>query len=316
MIANPNYAKTTQVAKCIKQGICTFYSTSKKHQSQQYYNCEDCFSEPFYGCCVVCVEKCHKGHKISEIKESSSFFCDCPVTEGVKCCAYSEKENIFNKIVFHCACKNGNISTETLKILSKDFDFMNTDQKKNTALHYICSSNLSIENLEIFADHFGTGFLKNTKNENAFQIAFKNEKISIEICNYFLQKNLDPSKALKYSCLNGNETLFDYFASKNLNFNEKCINYCLKGKQNLNILQKLIHSNHFQKQKFFLGISLESENPKLEIVNYLIEFKCDISHKNLLHRACSNENIDTNIIQLLIDKSKRKKKKKNFKFLI
>ena len=308
ILANTNFTIQITIEECIKRGLCTIYSTGRSFEHQNYYRCLDCFgSDSNKGCCVVCAEKCHKNHQ--KVFQADSFYCDCPLTK-MGCCAYSEKENIYYKIIFHSACKNENISTEILKVLSKDFNFNALDRNKNSALHYICSSNLSIENLEIIKedDFLKIALKENSKRQNSFQIAFKNKKISIEICDYFLEKKLSLSDALQYSCLNGKENFVDHLISKKAVVNDNCVLSCLRGKQNLSIFKKMIEFVDYDKlntkNNLFLSVSLGNLNQSIEMIQFLIDKKSDLVSQNFIELACLNKKVNPKIIQLLIEKSK------------
>lgn len=65
--------------ECIEKGICTFANTGKKYSIQPWFQCKTC---DIY-CCVVCKNKCHNEHELTEEK-NSEFFCDCGA-ENSKC---------------------------------------------------------------------------------------------------------------------------------------------------------------------------------------------------------------------------------------
>ena len=58
---------------------CTYDLYGKVGKQQDWYHCHTCWGEgeSQFGCCEVCVDDCHKGHKVKYAKESSDSVCDC-----------------------------------------------------------------------------------------------------------------------------------------------------------------------------------------------------------------------------------------------
>jgi len=81
------------IEKCILVNACTFCVTgSKSYLLQSWHDCYTCNLRTRCGICSVCVETCHKGHKISAPK-FSRFFCDCghgKLIKAVKCNAIKD----------------------------------------------------------------------------------------------------------------------------------------------------------------------------------------------------------------------------------
>ena len=56
---------------------CTYDQYGSAHRNQKWYECLSCWDEGSgYGCCVVCAEECHSGHKLVT-HESGDFVCNC-----------------------------------------------------------------------------------------------------------------------------------------------------------------------------------------------------------------------------------------------
>lgn len=62
---------------------CTYSLTGNTPQPQYYKYCFDCFHADNEGACLSCIEICHNGHRVSELRHSNKFYCDC----GAKGCA-------------------------------------------------------------------------------------------------------------------------------------------------------------------------------------------------------------------------------------
>lgn len=71
------HPRSASVDEAIEQNICTYSVTGDDYAVQNWYNCYTCGLVDGEGCCEVCVNTCHRGHKVSEVQRSSSFFCDC-----------------------------------------------------------------------------------------------------------------------------------------------------------------------------------------------------------------------------------------------
>ncbi|PRP82048.1 hypothetical protein PROFUN_03738 [Planoprotostelium fungivorum] len=80
---------TMMIHKCIVMGICTFNATGEHYTEQPFYNCFTCNLIEDLGCCVVCSERCHKGHNISASSKMAKFFCDC---QGMDLCKISSSD--------------------------------------------------------------------------------------------------------------------------------------------------------------------------------------------------------------------------------
>jgi hypothetical protein len=68
----------------ISENVCTFKYTRNRYSEQPWYLCLSC---NIY-CCLICMEKCHEGHLLSE-EENSDFFCDCGA-ENKSCLAIKD----------------------------------------------------------------------------------------------------------------------------------------------------------------------------------------------------------------------------------
>ena len=63
---------------------CTFYKTGKSYETQLIGQCFDCFTEKNHAICFNCLQKCHNGHHISNIRTANAF-CDCVESDKCKC---------------------------------------------------------------------------------------------------------------------------------------------------------------------------------------------------------------------------------------
>jgi len=72
-----NQSNAKKIEKCIGDKKCTFTVTGKDYAPQCWYHCYSCGLVDSEGVCESCAVVCHKGHKLSEKKESGSFYCDC-----------------------------------------------------------------------------------------------------------------------------------------------------------------------------------------------------------------------------------------------
>ncbi len=79
------------VAAADAEGVCTFVATGPHYASHEIVKrCLTCLT-PDLGCCLACVNTCHKGHQIEEWEEEDlplSFFCDCAIGPA---CHFSER---------------------------------------------------------------------------------------------------------------------------------------------------------------------------------------------------------------------------------
>jgi E3 ubiquitin-protein ligase UBR4 len=56
--------------------VCTFTSSGSNFMEQHWYFCYTCDLTVSKGCCSVCAQVCHRGHRVV-YSRSSRFFCDC-----------------------------------------------------------------------------------------------------------------------------------------------------------------------------------------------------------------------------------------------
>jgi hypothetical protein len=66
-----------QIAECVKNNKCTFTVTKREFAAQKWYYCYTCGLVDSEGVCESCAAVCHKTHKLSAIKSSTKFYCDC-----------------------------------------------------------------------------------------------------------------------------------------------------------------------------------------------------------------------------------------------
>jgi len=66
-----------QIKEAIKNNKCTFTVTGKEYAHQKWYYCYTCGLVDTEGVCESCAAVCHKNHKLSPIRESTRFYCDC-----------------------------------------------------------------------------------------------------------------------------------------------------------------------------------------------------------------------------------------------
>jgi serine protease inhibitor len=62
---------------------CTFKETGTNYYAQNWAPCFDCFPSGNEGACIHCLNNCHQGHNIGQMR-FSRFFCDCGYHN--KCC--------------------------------------------------------------------------------------------------------------------------------------------------------------------------------------------------------------------------------------
>lgn len=73
------HVELPSIASCVDKFVCTYSYTSDKHSTEQmWYECVTCGLTDTQGCCLVCVNTCHKGHEIKKVAHNSEFWCDCP----------------------------------------------------------------------------------------------------------------------------------------------------------------------------------------------------------------------------------------------
>jgi len=70
-------AITSQIQECIKNNKCTYTVTHTEYAPQKWYYCYTCGLVDTEGVCESCAAVCHKTHKLSPIRESERFYCDC-----------------------------------------------------------------------------------------------------------------------------------------------------------------------------------------------------------------------------------------------
>jgi len=66
-----------QIAESVKNNKCTFTVTKREFAPQKWYYCYTCGLVDSEGVCESCAAVCHKNHKLSTIKSSKKFYCDC-----------------------------------------------------------------------------------------------------------------------------------------------------------------------------------------------------------------------------------------------
>eukprot|EP00466_Bigelowiella_natans_P000488 jgi/Bigna1/66410/fgenesh1_pg.1_\ len=72
-----------------RKGICTrSYGGSKQYIRQEFFRCKTCGHSEGLGVCVVCKDRCHRGH-VLEAKGFTSSYCDCgtisSTSQGCSC---------------------------------------------------------------------------------------------------------------------------------------------------------------------------------------------------------------------------------------
>ncbi|XP_065916896.1 uncharacterized protein [Dysidea avara] len=72
--------------------MCTILSTGPKPVKQNWYHCNDCFTNPKLGCCYGCYLHCHKFHSVYKMGNASST-CDCG---GTLICNFSPTMDKFS----------------------------------------------------------------------------------------------------------------------------------------------------------------------------------------------------------------------------
>jgi hypothetical protein len=66
-----------QIAQCVKNNKCTFTVTKREFAPQKWYYCYTCGLVDSEGVCESCAAVCHKNHKLSAVRSSKKFYCDC-----------------------------------------------------------------------------------------------------------------------------------------------------------------------------------------------------------------------------------------------
>jgi hypothetical protein len=72
----PQQSMETLLQNAIKNRTCTFMVTKQTHANQNWYHCFTCGLVDSEGVCESCMNVCHDGHVISEVK-TGLFYCDC-----------------------------------------------------------------------------------------------------------------------------------------------------------------------------------------------------------------------------------------------
>jgi len=66
-----------KIAQCVKNNKCTFTVTKREFAPQKWYYCYSCGLVDSEGVCESCAAVCHKNHKLSAVRSSKKFYCDC-----------------------------------------------------------------------------------------------------------------------------------------------------------------------------------------------------------------------------------------------
>ena len=90
-----NLTMEQQIRNAVNNGICTFTVTGNNFKRQKYYRCITCNMSEGEGACISCINSCHFGHSLSELK-LNYFFCDC--TSHGNCKAMRDHTNNNNGI--------------------------------------------------------------------------------------------------------------------------------------------------------------------------------------------------------------------------
>jgi len=88
VVTSPPPATDTPLQNAVKNRVCTFTVTGTKHADQNWYHCFTCGLVDSEGACESCINVCHAGHTISDVK-TGLFYCDCgnnPTAHNCKCC--------------------------------------------------------------------------------------------------------------------------------------------------------------------------------------------------------------------------------------
>ena len=67
---------------------CTFSQTGEVGIEQKLYNCVTCNMQDGHCICKICINNCHKGHKVVFSEEDAEGFCDCGEqgSRGIRSC--------------------------------------------------------------------------------------------------------------------------------------------------------------------------------------------------------------------------------------
>ena len=77
----------------LRSNCCTFNITGRNYMYQEAYNCKNCHLNKGYVMCVICAEKCHKGHNVVKSLVSKESYCDCGCGKGLVPCKCMSREN-------------------------------------------------------------------------------------------------------------------------------------------------------------------------------------------------------------------------------
>jgi serine protease inhibitor len=75
-------------------GECTYSDTGRSYSEQMVGQCFDCFEERNHAICINCLNKCHRGHHITNIRLMNAF-CDCAESGECKCAINTSKNVIW-----------------------------------------------------------------------------------------------------------------------------------------------------------------------------------------------------------------------------
>jgi hypothetical protein len=69
------------ILDCVKKGVCTYTVTKNAYKMQRSFRCVTCdLDGEGVTLCESCINVCHKGHNIVDLKTTQSCFCDCPTS--------------------------------------------------------------------------------------------------------------------------------------------------------------------------------------------------------------------------------------------
>ena len=68
--------------------FCTFSTTGEVGIEQMLYNCITCNMQDGHCICKICINNCHKGHKVVFSEEDAEGYCDCGEqgSRGIRSC--------------------------------------------------------------------------------------------------------------------------------------------------------------------------------------------------------------------------------------
>lgn len=84
---------SSDILECIKNKNCTYTVTKTDYRFQRSFRCVTCkLDDEGTTLCEKCINTCHKGHEVIDLKKSQTCFCDCP--NSGKCKSFQKtKEN-------------------------------------------------------------------------------------------------------------------------------------------------------------------------------------------------------------------------------